>query len=493
MTSMEPPTVVVVGAGISGLTTAWRLATSPRPPRVVVLEQSPRVGGKLVVGGLGDHEIDLGAESLLARRPEAVDLLHEAGLGADIVHPATAGAGVVRDGRLHPLPAGTLMGVPGRPDRLAGLLTPDELARVAQEPTLPPTPVGDDVDVASFVAARVGRAVVDRLVEPLLGGVYAGHADRLSLRATVPQLWERARAGGSLLAGVRAVTEPVQPPGSGEWAADAPRPVFAGLHGGLGRLPLRLADLLRARGVDIRTGVTVRELHRTPSGWRLVTGPVPEPVALDADAVVLAVPAAPAARLLRAEVPAGARELAGVEAASVGLVAALVPRAALAGLYGSGLLVPPAEGRPVKAATFASAKWAWVDALDARHVLLRASLGRAREEAVLQRDDDELAALALADLAGLLGRPLEPAAVRVVRWGGGLPQPAVGHVAAMERLRAAVAAAPRLAVCGAAVDGVGIPACVAAATRAASEILAGLSPAPRATGAGTGPRERMGS
>jgi protoporphyrinogen/coproporphyrinogen III oxidase len=487
------PVVAVVGGGISGLTAAWRLVNAPAAPSVVVLEQAQRVGGKLLVGALGDLEIDLGAESVLARRPEAVDLLHEAGLAGDVVHPATAGASVVRDGRLHPLPAGTLMGVPGRPERLAGLLTPEELARVEQEPALPPTPVGDDVDVASFVAARVGRAVVDRLVEPLLGGVYAGHADRLSLRATVPQLWQRAVAGGSLLEGVRVVTEPATPPVGGEWEAAAPRPVFASLRGGLGRLPLRLAELLRARGVEIRTGVTVRELHRTPTGWRLVTGAVPAPVPFDVDAVVLAVPAAPAARLLRAEVPAGARELAGVETASVGLVAALVPRAALAGLHGSGLLVPPVEGRPVKAATFASAKWAWVDALDARHVVLRASLGRAREEAVLQRDDADLAALALADLAALLGRPLEPAAVRVVRWGGGLPQPAVGHVAAMERLRAAVAALPGLAVCGAAVDGVGIPACVAAAARAASEVVARLPGAAGAAGGNGGSRARMGS
>ena len=437
------PTVAVVGGGISGLVAAWRLATAPDAPAVVVLEQSARVGGKLLVGALGDLEVDLGAESVLARRPEALDLLRELGLGGDVVHPVTTSASVVHAGRLHPLPAGTLMGVPGRPEALAGLLTPREVARVAAEPTLPPTPVGADVDVASWVAARVGPAVVDRLVEPLLGGVYAGHADRLSLRVTVPQLWQTARAGGSLLAGVRTALEAARSDGT------PPAPVFAGLRGGVGRLPLRLAEQLTARGVEIRTRVTVRALERTASGWRLVTGAAPAPRVVEADAVVLAVPPTPAGRLLRVSVPAAAAELGGVETASVALVAALLPRAAAAGLPGSGLLVPPVAGHPVKAATFASSKWAWVDDLDPAHVVVRASLGRAGEAAVLQRDDDDLAALALADLGALLGRELRPVATRVARWGGALPQPAVGHADAMRRLDAAVAAVPGLAVCGA--------------------------------------------
>jgi oxygen-dependent protoporphyrinogen oxidase len=168
---------------------------------------------------------------------------------------------------------------------------------------------------------------------------------------------------------------------------------------------------------------------------------------------------------------------------------ALVPRPAVAGPAGSGLLVPPVEGRPVKAATFASSKWAWVDALDARHVVVRASLGRAGEAAVLQRDDDELAALAMADLAGLLGRELRPAATRVVRWGGALPQPAVGHVEAMRRMEAAVAAVPGLAVCGAVVDGVGVPACIAVASGAAARIAEELATRARRAAAGVGGRE----
>jgi oxygen-dependent protoporphyrinogen oxidase len=471
----DRPVVAVVGGGISGLAAAWRLSGLPRPPHIVVLDAGTGFGGKLAVGAVGPLEIDLGAESVLARRPEAVALIREVGLGDRLVYPVTTRANVVRDGRLHPLPRGTLMGVPARAENLRGLLTDAEVARVAAEPGLPATPVGADVDVASWVAARVGRAVVDRLVDPLLGGVYAGHATRLSLRATIPVLWRRAHAGGSLLDGVARALAPdpgAAAPGARP-AAEQPAPVFAGIDGGIGLLPRTLVRLLAERGVRLHRRVTVRGLEPLASHrWRLLVGPVPEHAHLDVDAVVLAVPARPASRLLAAACPDGAAQLAGVEAASVAIVAAVVERAALAGLPGSGVLVPPVEGRAVKGMTFSCAKWAWVAGLDERLAVVRLSLGRHLEEAVLQRDDDDLTVLALADACALLGRPLVPVATRVVRWGGSLPQPLVGHVDRIARLRAALAGTPGLAVCGAALDGVGIPACIAAATSAAAKIAA---------------------
>jgi len=475
------PRVAVVGGGISGLTAAWRL--SAHGVEVVVLEQSGAAGGKLRLGRVGDLMVDVGAEAVLARRPEGVDLIHELGLGGDLVHPVTAAASIYGRGRLHPLPTGTVMGIPGDPETLRGLLTEEELDRVREEPRRPAPPLEQDVDVASWVAERVGPAVVDRLVEPLLGGVYAGHAARLSLAATVPTLWQHARRGGSLLHAVAAA----QPPPPVSEAAD---PVFAGLRGGVGRLPVELVAALRGRGVEVRTGTTVRGLQRLPgtgAAWRLITGPVPEERADDVDAVVLAVPPAPAARLLADECPVAAAELAGVRTASVAVVAALIPREALRGVSGSGFLVPPVEGHPVKAVTFSAAKWAWTDQLDPDLVLVRMSLGRAGEEAVLQRDDDDLAALGVTDLVALLARPIRPAAVTVVRWGGSLPQYDVGHLDRVARIRAAVAAVPRLAVCGAVLDGVGIPACIAAADRAAAEIIAAFAgPAP--LGGGADPR-----
>jgi oxygen-dependent protoporphyrinogen oxidase len=479
------PLIAVVGAGISGLAAAWRLADRwsgmPAAPRIVVLEASDRVGGKLLHGAVGPIEVDLGAESVLARRPEAITLIEAAGLGDRLTHPAVTRANVVREGRLHALPTGTLMGVPGDPSALRGLLTEAEVARVAAEPTGPSAPLEHDVDVAGWVAGRVGRAVVDRLVEPLLGGVYAGHAGLLSLQATIPALWQQARAGGSLLAGVSRALAPQ--------TAGPPGPVFAGLVGGLGRWPVALADRLAERGVRIRTRTTVRGLERTPTGWRLLLGPVPDHAHLDVDGVLLAVPARPASRLLAAVSPVAAAQLADVEAASVAVVAVVVERSALADLPGSGVLVPPVEGRPVKAMTFSSAKWAWVDGLDPRLVVVRLSLGRHREEAVLQRDDAELTRLAVTDAADLLGRPLPPVASRVVRWGGALPQPMVGHLDRVARLRQELTASTGLAVCGAALDGVGVPACITAATSAADKLAGDLARIGPGAGRGTTPAD----
>jgi oxygen-dependent protoporphyrinogen oxidase len=473
---VQRPRLAVVGGGISGLTAAWRLSADFD---VVLLEGRDAVGGVVRTGDVGGLRVDLGAESILARRPEAVALAREAGLGDDIVHPVTTSASVVARGTLHPLPGGTLLGVPGDPSVLRGVLTDAEVDRAAAEPGLPHEPVTGDVTVRDWVAGRLGPAVVDRLVEPLLGGVYAGHASRLSLRATLPQLWDAAAGGTSALERVRAVTAAAAAPGA------APAPVFAGIRGGVGRLPEALAAALGTRGADVRLRTTVRGLRRLPAGWRLELGDAaraggaPASV-LDVAGVVVAVPAPAAARLLAREVPAAAAELAAVETASVGLVTVVVRRADLAGLGGSGLLVPPAEGRSVKAATFSANKWAWVDGLDPELVALRMSLGRAGEAAVLQRPDEELVALACGELAELVRRPVDPVARRVTRWGGGLPQYGVGHVDRVERVRAAVAAVPGLAVCGSAFDGVGIPACVAAATRAAADLAATVR-APRGT------------
>jgi protoporphyrinogen/coproporphyrinogen III oxidase len=453
--------IVVVGGGISGLAAAWRLSRSGTAAEVIVLEGAAQVGGKLRVDSVGGLRVDVGAESVLARRPEALALIGEAGLAGDLVHPAVSSASVLARGVLHPLPPGTVMGVPADPAAvpgLAGLLSDDEVARVATEPTIEAPALIDDVSVGSWVTGRMGRAVVDRLVEPLLGGVYAGHADRLSLQATVPALWQRARRGGALLA-----RSPAPAP------VPDPRPVFAGLRGGIGRLPGALADQLTAAGFEVRTGTTVRGLRRTTAGWRLETGPAGAPEYLEADAVILAVPPAAASRLLAADCPAAAAELAGIETASVAVVAVALPRDQLAGVTGSGLLIPPVEGTAIKAATFSSAKWDWMsEAGDP--LVIRLSLGRAGQQQTLQRPDDELAAVAVADLAAVLGRPLRAIDTRVVRWGGALPQYAVGHLARIQRVRAAVAAAGRLAICGAALDGVGVPACIASADRAVSDL-----------------------
>jgi oxygen-dependent protoporphyrinogen oxidase len=470
--SAAPPRhVVVVGGGIAGLAAARALTQGAGdghglgPLRVTVLEASGQVGGKLRVSDLAGVPVDEGAESLLLRRPEAVALARDVGLGDDLEDATTSTAAVWTRGAMHSLPRATVMGVPSDLRTLAasGLLTGRELGRVPLDSWLPRTRMGEDVSVGRFVTARMGRAVVDRLVEPLLGGVYAGRADELSLEATVPQLAPHARRERSLLAAARASRAGAD----GVDGVDAA--VFGAPRGGVGRLPEAVA---RHSGARVRTGAIVRELSRTPDGWRLVVGPTRDPEEVLADAVVLAVPAAPTARLLRPHAPAAASDLAQVRYSSVAIVALAFPVNAFPRRpTGSGFLVPPVDGRSVKAVTFSSTKWGWYAERAPGLVIVRASVGRQGEEAVLQRDDADLVDLVLADLTDALGVTDPPVDARVSRWGGGLPQYAVGHLSRVDRVRRAVAELPGLAVAGAVYDGVGVPACVASGHRAAAEVL----------------------
>jgi oxygen-dependent protoporphyrinogen oxidase len=469
----DVPTVVVVGAGISGLAAAWALAQSAQRPRVVVLEGSPRVGGKLALAEVAGLTVDVGAESLLARRPEAVDLARDVGLGDLIEHPRPVGAAIWSGNALRPLPPRTLMGVPSGDHGLAGLLTPDEIERVQAEPRGCWAGVDGDVDVASFVGSRVGPAVVDRLVEPLLGGVYAGRADRLSLRATMPALWPAALEGRSLVETAAAAAAPR--PGTATRADAVARPVFAGIRGGVGRLPLALVDALRARGAEVVTGAVVRRLERRTGDWRVVHGPTVAEQVIEADGVVLAVPGTPTTRLLAHVAPEAAGALAEVPYASMAIVTVVLPRAGMPQLPGSGFLVPPVDGLRVKAATFSSAKWGWLDEAAGDQVVLRASVGRYGQVDELQHTDRDLVRDVLADLQTVLGLLPRPTAARVTRWGGGLPQYTVGHVDRIARVRRDVAEHPGLAVCGAAYDGVGIPACIASGTGAAAAVLDSLA------------------
>ncbi|MBJ7904257.1 protoporphyrinogen oxidase [Streptomyces sp. DSM 110735] len=449
--------VVVIGAGVAGLAAAYRLVR--RGARVTVLEAGERVGGKLLPGEIAGVRMDLGAESMLARRPEAVALAREVGLGERLVTPATAGASLWTRNTLRPMPKGHVMGVPGTADVLAGILSPEGLARIGRDAELPRTEVGDDVAVGEYVAARLGREVVDRMIEPLLGGVYAGDAYRLSMRSAVPQLYQAARAHDSLTAAVRALQAK---------AAEAPQsgPVFVGIEGGVGTLPLAVADAVRAGGGEILTGTPARELRRDGTGWRVTAGNR----VLHADAVVVAVPAAPAAELLRAEAPGAAAELAAVEYASMALISLAYRRADAVLPEGSGFLVPPVDGHTVKAATFASQKWGWIGAQDPELAVVRASVGRHRETEILRRDDAELTDIARRDLRAATGVDATPVAAHVTRWTDGLPQYPVGHHARVARIREHVAKLPGLAVCGAQYDGVGIPACIASAHAAVDQL-----------------------
>jgi oxygen-dependent protoporphyrinogen oxidase len=478
VTSPSPrPAVAIVGGGIAGLAAAFFLRD--RGLDVTVLEGSPRLGGKLAVSPIAGVDVDEGAEALLARRPEGTDLIGALGLAGQLRSPGTTSSRIWTRGGLHPLPRRQFMGVPADLDELgeSGILSPAGAARARDDLRLPPTPRDGDMAVAAYVGARFGPELVDRLVDPLLGGVYAGRSDELSFEATLGDLARASRqhrslaqAAASLLPAPASASASV--PASGPAPGPA-RPVFTTLAGGLGTLPAAAAA---ASGATVRTSAMTRELARIPAGWRLTIGPTRAPERLDADAVILAVPARPASRLLSGLAGAGAGSASAALGEFTYASMAIVTLAYRGGAFerppeGSGYLVPAIDGHVVKAVTFSTVKWPHLRPDGADLVIARCSVGRVGEEAVLQRDDRELAGLAAADLAAATGVRGAPAEVRVSRWGGGLPQYTVGHRDRVSRIRAGVAAQPGLAVCGAAYDGVGIPACIASARLAAEQVL----------------------
>lgn len=447
---------MVVGAGMAGLTAARDLAEAGHD--VLVLEATDRSGGKLRAGEVAGVTVDVGAEAMLHRRPEGIALA--AAVGLPLTHPTSATARVWTRDALRPLPR-TLMGAPLDPDQLAasGILSAEGLDRARHQVVREPADSSADISVGDAVAGRFGDEVVDRLVEPLLGGVYAGPARRISLRAAVPQLVDLiARPDFSL---------PTPP-------ADA-EPVFASVDGGMWRLPAALEDDLRARaGVEIRHGVTVTAVRRTGSGFVVSTSAGDEA----AELVVIATPAAPSARLLADLAPEAADELRQIDSASVAVVTfafrADEPGVAEAVDIGaSGFLVPPVDDRMIKASTFSFAKWDWVRKAGDGLLLLRTSLGRFGEESTLQVPDEDLVQTSLADLTRATGLTAPPVDAVVQRWGGGLPQCWVGHLDRVARIRASVAEVPGLAVCGAAYDGVGIPATIGSAHRAVADLVRG--------------------
>jgi protoporphyrinogen/coproporphyrinogen III oxidase len=460
------PRYVVVGGGIAGLAAALRLreraAEAGEDAEIVVVESTARLGGKLRTGATAGELVETGAEMFLVREgggeSAVLKLARRVGLGAELVHPAAVPAAVAIDGELRPIPGGTLLGIPADPSTVEGLAEAKDADRDEGRPLLAP---GEDVAVGLLVRRRLGDQVVDRLVDPLLGGVYAGRADELSLAATMPGLYAAAQVHSTLRDATRAALAASPRP--------AGAPVFATVRGGLGRL----VEAVAARaGVIVRAGAPVRELAPVVGGgWRLTIGSTRDPETLTADAVILAVPAAPAARLLAGVEPGAAAAVGVLEYASVALVTmALPPETELPAL--SGFLVPATEGYATKAVTFVTTKWPHLRH-DGAPVLVRASLGRRGEEHVLRRTDEALAAAAHADLRALLGPALpDPVAVAVHRWGGGLPQYGVGHTARVAGARAALPATVGLA--GAAYDGVGIAACVRSGVTVAEAVGAAI-------------------
>ena len=466
--------LAVVGGGISGLAAAWEGMRCGAD--VAVIEAGARPGGKLGTSSIAGLDLDEGADAFLARVPEAVDLCDELGLGGDLVSPATGTAYVWIDGALRQLPSDQLLGVPTDLDAAAaaGILSPAGIERARADLTLPDDRPAGDESVGDLVRRRLGDEVLDRMVAPLLGGIWAGDCDDLSLRVAAATLAVAREREVSLVRGAAAVRAEAMDAA----AAAADRPVFLAPRGGMTRLVDALAERL---GDRLRCGAPVTAIEPEGTSWRLTIGESGDgpDTPLTADRVVVATPAFVTAPLLAdladlADLAPEAAAFAGsVDYASVVLVALAVPSDGIdSPLDGSGFLVPPSSGRLLTACSWVTSKWAHL-AVDEGVAILRASAGRAGDERSLALPDDQLVGALLSDLRDMMGLRAAPTDVRVSRWTRSFPQPRPGHLDALAAAEATlVRRSGRLAVTGAWTLGVGIPACIRGARAAAARVLA---------------------
>ncbi len=537
-------TVAVIGGGISGLAAAWELtggsngpdATSPQ---VVLLEADARLGGKIATGSICGQSVDVGPDGFLGRRREAELLCREVGLGDALVPIAANGASLWARGRLRPLPDGLALGVPTRfwPLLRSGILSKHDLARVLLDIVSPRpdtrNPLGDRA-VGPLVARKLGTAVVDSLVDPLIGGIHAGTVSDMSAAAVFPMLLAVGQSRGSLMKALRRAVakdatptgspDPTEPPidvsvdespesgdsdpgdsdpgdsdpgdsdpGDSECreGGGAALPAFWSLDGGLQSLVARLVVLLEERGVTIRTASSVdlidRQDPRTNEAagadgptWVLhsTTGPV------EADGVIVTSPAPEAARLIGPHSQDAATLLNGIDYASVSIVTISYLNDAfgdrLGELRGTGGLIPrhslfhlkdKAEHYEALTTAFTYLSAKWPNLAREGEVLIRASVGRWGDDRPLKMSDSEIVSTVVSELATVLAIEGAPREATVTRWQSALPQYRVHHLLRVAGINSALSRLPSLAVAGAAYNGIGIPACIASGRNAARSIL----------------------
>lgn len=464
--------IVVVGGGVTGLTAAHRLLQSAKERvQLTLIEASPTLGGNVRTVREEGLVLDGGPDAFVVQKRAAADLCRELGLGSSLIETRAENRrvyiGLGRD--LHLLPEGVVLTIPTRVLPLARthLFSWPGKIRMGLDLLRPAQRGVADESIASFVRRRLGREAYERLADPLMGGIYAGDCEKLSIQATFPQLPALEAKYGSLVRGILA-TRPAPVPGA------PPPSAFFALKGGMGELIDALERSVRERGGEILTGYAVKSVGpgMTP-GARLRVIAEDRPgaaLALDADHVILASPAHASARILADLAPDAAREVGGIPYVSTATLLLAFDRADIAHPMDSvGIVLPRSAGRRVLAITFVTSKWE--GRAPEGTAVIRLFFGGHRHEGDASLPEDELIRIGLADLRAVLGITAQPKVARLFRYPMSNPQPVVGHKDRLARIRRAVGAVPGLHAGGAAYDGVGLPDCVRQANEIAARII----------------------
>ena len=486
--------IAIIGGGIAGLAAAYELEKARKAGAMIeytLFESRDRLGGSLASETINGIVLERGPDSFLSEKPAGAELCRELGLGDQLTpsNDANRKTYIVVKNRLVPLPDGLMFLIPTKlvPTALTRLFSPATKLKMALELLLPPRPSGHDESVAALVERHFGREAVDRLADPLLSGIYGGDATQLSARTVLPKLVEMETQHGSLTRGMLAAHKQMRAKmaamraaagngtgGQGNPKPAGPRSIFTTLKGGL----QQLVDALESRlnPASLRKSASVKSLELTENGWRLQTEHGQEAF----DAVILASPAWVAGKLLATTDALLGDELVAIPYSSSITVNLVFDESQLGPLPdGFGFLVPAVEGRAMLACTFVHRKF--VGRTPTGKAVLRAFLGGAKNEALLDESDEVLIATVRRELSEILGSrivgPHIPAeATQVSRWRRSMAQYAVGHQDRMKRVRERVAALPGLKLAGNAYDGIGIPDCIRTGRNAARELIENLRP-----------------
>ena len=466
--------VVVIGGGISGLAAAHHLLAHHEDLRVTVVERDTQLGGKVVTYHRDGYVIEGGPDSMLSAKLRGVGLSRELGLESRLVTTLDRNRGsfVLRRGKLHRIPEGLTGLVPTKLGPLAKsrLISPLGKLRMLGDYVRRPGKGAADESLAGFMSRRLGGEVYTNLIEPLMAGIYAGDGRNLSIEATFPQLRAAERDHGGLIRGVLAQRAKARQ-GNGS----APKPGFVSFETGLHELIDALTADIRARGGEIRAGVAVSLLERSSRGhFRVTLDRDDGPETLRADGVIVATQAWAAAPLIDTIDRRAAQALEQIPHVSSAIVALGFDDPTVAArLNGYGYVVPRTERRPVMAMTWLSSKWP--NRAPAGKALVRAFVGRAGQQDLLECPDERLVEIVRRELREVLGVTATPELEQVVRWDGGMPQYTMGHLERVAALERFAAEHPGLALAGNMFRGVGLPDCIASGERAADKVAADLA------------------
>ena len=473
-------TVAVIGGGISGLSTAYalheRAAAAGIQIRCTVVDAVPSWGGKIVTHRVGDLVTEAGPDSFLSQKTAAIELCAKLGLTDQLINTneTSKRACVFSQGRLRELPEGLVVISPNQlgPFLRSGLLSWAGLVRMGLDLAMPVKRSSIDESLASFFRRRMGRQAFERMLEPLMAGIYAGDAEQMSVQATFPRFVELEQQYGSVIRGMMTVRKT----GLSAASAGPKRTMFVTLKNGLSDLVDALVRRLTEEGVTLRSGTVVDALRvrsHQPGRW-MYDVILNDGSALSVDSLVLATPAYVSAELVRPLTPIAGGLLEMIPYASTATIAMAYPRAVVAGAAeGFGFVVPRAEGRDLIAATWTSLKWPHRAPAD--QLLVRCYVGGVGREAILQLDDRALVSRVREELASMCGVTAEPSYVEVNRWMKAMPQYTLGHLERLNQIEAALSRYGGLVLTGAGYRGVGIPDCIRDGAVAADRVVRYLS------------------